>query len=536
MTTRRSAFRGTGALLRLGLRFDRVRLPLWVLGILALVVLSAWSIIDLYGHDPAGRVSYAAVSLGNPTIQAINGPGLGLADGDLGPIVSNETMVWAATSAAFMSIFLLTRHTRGEEEAERTDLVRSRVVGRHAPLAAAVLLTAGSSVLVGVVTLAGLLATDLPVAGSVAFAASVTATGLVFAGVAAVTAQLTTSARGALGFGVGAIGAAYGLRAVGDVTGGGLSWASPLGWSHRVRPWADEQWWVLALGVVTALALVGIAARLSERRDLGSGLIQPRLGPATAASGLLRPLGLPVRLLRGSIAGWSIGLFVLGVLYGSFGRDVEQMLADNPELSDYLRVVEGVSLTDSYLSYTLLMGALLAAGFAVSSVLRLRTEETTGRTELVLARPTGRLTQMGRHLLVSVAGTLTVLVASGAGTGIGLAVSTADAGQVGRMTLASVALLPATLVLVGASAALFALAPRMTGAAWGALAFVLLVGLLGDVLRLPGWLRDLSPYEHLARTPAEPFAVGPAVALLLVAAALTTAALAGFRHRDVPTI
>jgi ABC-2 type transport system permease protein len=133
------------------------------------------------------------------------------------------------------------------------------------------------------------------------------AAGFMFAAVGAVTAQLTTGAGGARGIAVGVLGAAFLLRVAGDVSGqagGGLSWLSPIGWAHRIRPYGGERWWVLALPVALAVLLVVVAVALSARRDVGAGLLPPRSGPA-AAPGLRSPLALAWRLHRGLLAGWT---------------------------------------------------------------------------------------------------------------------------------------------------------------------------------------------------------------------------------------
>jgi len=55
----------------------------------------------------------------------------------------------------------------------------------------------------------------------------------------------------------------------------------------------------------------------------------------------------------------------------------------------------------------------------------------------------------------------------------------------------------------------------------------------GPLLDVPGWVLDISPYEHVPAVPAATVAAGPLLALAAVAAALTAAGLAGFRRRDV---
>ena len=64
-------------------------------------------------------------------------------------------------------------------------------------------------------------------------------------------------------------GGAFLLRAIGDVGVGRWSWLSPLGWVHRVRPFAGERWWVLSLSLLTVVLGSAVALGLSDHRDLG---------------------------------------------------------------------------------------------------------------------------------------------------------------------------------------------------------------------------------------------------------------------------
>ena len=70
---------------------------------------------------------------------------------------------------AIMAILLVIRHTRVEEEAGRLELVGSAVVGRRAPLTAALLVGGGASVVLGFITALALIGSKLPVGGSFAF-------------------------------------------------------------------------------------------------------------------------------------------------------------------------------------------------------------------------------------------------------------------------------------------------------------------------------------------------------------------------------
>ena len=65
----------------------------------------------------------------------------------------------------------------------------------------------------------------------------------------------------------------------------------------------------------------------------------------------------------------------------------------------------------------------------------------------------------------------------------------------------------------------------------GAIYFVVMM--FGEVFRIPQWVQDLSPFEHLAMVPAEDFRWAPFLAVAGVAAALSAAGQMAFRRRDV---
>jgi ABC-2 type transport system permease protein len=529
---------GTWAVARLNLRLDRVRLSIWGAGVVALVVVSAASLLGLY-PDQASIAEYVSLVNLSPNMgvvnRAFNGPGFGFDRPNIGVVLVNEVALWGTIAFSLMAVFQMSRHTRAEEESGRTELLRSRMVGRYAPLAAAGIGVAGLELLVGVVVFGALVALGFGVVGSAALCVGYVGAGLVFAATTALWAQLVGTARATTGLGVASVGLAFVLRAIGDVGSGWASWASPIGWVHRVRPFAGERWWVAALFVVAALVISMLAVLVFERRDLGAGVFAVRPGPAHATRWSVDPTGLILRLQRGSLIGWSAGLFVLGLVYGLVGSDVEQMFADNPDMERFI-TLDGPSVTDSYLSYTLVLGAMMAGGFAISSILRLRGEESAGRLELVLSRSIGRVATLARHVAVALGGTVVVLVASGLGTGIGIAVALSDAAQVPRMVAASVALAPAVVVLVGVGALLIGWAPRWALLAWAPLAITVVVGLFGDLLSLPDVVRWLSPLEHAPRLPAESFDPLRELALAAVAVASVVVAAAGFRRRDIPSV
>ena len=530
---------GTGQLARLAFRRDRIALPASVYVITVLVATTAYGLKKLY-PTAAGRAALAASGGGNPALRFLYGR---LYGSSLGALTTWRYGIWAGVFAALMAIFVVIRHTRTDEEAGRLELVGSAAVGRQAALAAGLGTAAAASVAVSALLCLVLPLTGLPAAGSAALALGIGCCGLAFTGIAAVSAQLTSSARSARGIALGVLGIAFVLRGVGDAdpnTGASgpswLSWASPLGWVQFARPFAGERWWVLALPFAAGAAGAGLAFALAARRDLGAGLLPDRPGRATA-SGLLRgPFGLAWRLQRGALAGWVTGYAFTFAVCGAAAQGIGQVFGTSTALErEFTRLGGQAAITNAYLAALMLLGGLVAAAYATSVILRLRGEETGGQAEPVLATATGRVRWALSHIAIAVAGTALLLAVAGVATGLGYGLRAGSAGtQVARMTGAALGQLPSALVLAAVAVLLFGLAPRAAVAgAWTAVGLVVAIALFGQVLQLSHWVMDISPFTHAPRLPGGTVSAAPLLWLGLVALAFAAAGLVGLRRRDI---
>jgi ABC-2 type transport system permease protein len=525
---------GIARLLRLALRRDRVRLAAWLFGIAGITVFSAAALDTTY-PTAADRQARAEL-MGSPAAVMLSGPGYGLDDYTLGAIVANEVALIPMLAAAIMSVLLTVRHTRADEEDGRTELVGAAAVGRRAPLTAALGLVGLADAAVALLVAAGLAGSGFAAADSLALGVGIGLTGLVFGAVAAVTAQLTAYARPASGGALAVLAAAAVVRGVGDVLregGSALSWLSPIAWAQQTRAFVDLRWWPLALSAVLVAVLVRTAYALVDRRDVGAGLVPPRPGPAGASARLSGVVALAGRLQRAAILGWGVALVLLGMVYGSVIDSVTDLLAENERAVELVVAIGGGNLEDSFVATIGRYLALLVAAFAVSSTLRAHGEEAAGRAGLVLATAVGRRRLLGGSLAVTVGASVLLALAGGLGAGLAAAAATGDAGQVGRLLGATLAPLPAVLVVAGVAAVLVGVLPRWSVLAWTAVAWVVLVGLLGPLLELPEWVTRLSPFDWVPSVPAEQLDPVPLAVLTLLAAALFGVALAGFRRRDL---
>jgi ABC-2 type transport system permease protein len=534
-----NAFTGTGRLLRLALRRDRVVLCLWLLA-LAVFLLGTthMSVVGLPTHREA--VTKTRFMAANPGMRLMS-----LSSGaSVGAYAMSRSYLTVAVLAAVMSVLCVVRHSRQNEETGRDELLRCGVVGPAAGVSAAALLAVGADLALAPLLGLAMIANGQPAAGSFAAGAAVAAVGIVFAGVAALAAQLSASARGANGLGLAGVAVAFALAGVGGMLGrtdaSGLVaygawpiWLSPLGWGFELRPFGGDHWWVLALPAACAAVFIAVAVGCAARRDLGRGLLAERAGRATASPRLRGTFGLAFRLQRNAFVAWLVTAVGFGLIFGSVSGSARTMTGAMRDW--YLRMGGTDHLLDAFFTSMIELAAMLAAISAVQVLLRLREEESRGRLEPLLAAAVSRPRWAASQLAVAALGAVAVLI------GFAVAMALAAGAVVGdtphllaELTGAALLQLPAVLAVAGAVVAVFALWPRravvvswlLVGAA------ILASPVFGASLRLPRWVVELSPFAH-QKAPAASVGVAALVVLLGLAALAAAGGLAAFRRRDL---
>jgi ABC-2 type transport system permease protein len=532
-----NAFTGTGSLVRLIVRRDRVLLPIWMLFMAVLPLSLASGTAALYKTDE-GRQGYINDLGSSPLLLLFYGQKP--SDPNLGALI-----FWRSATGivilALIGVLFVIRHTRVEEEAGRRELLGATVVGRHATVAAALAAMSGASLIVGVLVALGMMSQQTPASGAFAMGMAWAAAGILFAAIGAVTAQLSEGAGAARGIGIAVLGLAFGLRGVADAAGGGLawlSWLSPLGWVYNIHAYTGNRWWVFALIVVAALALASLALRLSARRDVGAGLLPPRLGPAEAAAGLRSPLALAWRLHRGSLYGWLVGLGIVGgLLVGGIAKTSADLLEGNEQLTQILERIGGKSgAADIFIAGTMGLGAVAIAAYGIAAALRMRTEEAGLRNEALLATGVSRLRWAASHLVFAFLGPTVVMAVTGLTAGLLYGASTGNVGrEVPRVLAGALVQLPAIWVLAALAVAIFGLMPSNAPAiGWAALSICVVLGQIGAALQLSQALLDISPFTHIPRVPGGSVSAAPLLILTAVAVVLVAVGLVSFRRRDIP--
>jgi ABC-2 type transport system permease protein len=510
-------------------RRDRVQLIIWLLLFVAMSA-SAWSTAKSLYPSSAGLAAAVRAANGNPSLVALFGP---VYQPTLGGVAMIKMVVLIPASLGLLTGLLVIRNTRADEESGRRELLGAAAIDRTAAPIAAVVETVGLSWAIGVLTAAALAGMGADATGSVVFGLLWALAGTVFAAWAVLCAQLTQSARAARGLVAIGVGAAYLLRAAGDVTtvhtdGGAadpswVSWLSPLGWAQQLRPFTGDRWWAAIPLLVVSALLVVAAVRIAAVRDLGAGLLPVRAGRHEASRWLGTVEALTWRLHRGQLIGWTVGFFVVGVAFGGMGSAING-LAGSPGTREMLERLGGVgNLVDVFYGAEFSVMGMAAAALGVSVVSSVAAEETSGRAEYLLAAAVPRLRWYLSHLTVALVGTALISVAIGLGVQL----------TAGRSTVtAALGALPAIWVVIAIGALAAAVHARWSAVGWVVLSLCVVM-MVADVLRLPTWVSKLSPFTHISTQPGAPVFTGSALGLVLIAAVVLAGATVLTSRRDL---
>ncbi|MBD3926232.1 ABC antibiotics transporter [Nocardioides cavernae] len=536
-----SGVTGWSRLALLALRRDRVTLPAWVLGMSVFLAATTAMFDTSYADHPELLEPDTRIVVENPGMRVlglVTGPSVG------GYALHRDALVLAVL-AAMMGILAVVRHTRQAEELGRSELVAAGATGRYASLAAAVVVALVAEVALAVGLGTALLVAGQPVAGSFVGGASIALVGMVFTGVAAVTAQLASTTRGATGAAAAVLGVSFALAALGNmvgtvdsaalrVTSAWPAWVSPIGWGQQMRPFADDLWWPLGLAAGATAVLVTLAGVLAARRDVGRGMWPEQPGAGRAGPTLVRPAGLVWRLQRGPLLGWAVGLLGTGLIFGALSERIGGL--EGAATQWYESFGGATDLLGAYWASMLQIAGTAVAIYVVALLLRLRHDEAGGVLEPVLGTAVTRLRWLGAYAVNAVVGaTLLMLlfatamvVAGGQALGGTRALARELAG-------AALVQLPAIAVLGAAVVVVVTVLPRWaTGVAWGLVVLCVFVGpMFGPSLGLPSWVVDLSPFSHVPNAPAVDISQGPLLGLGLVAALLAAAGVVVLRRRNL---
>ncbi len=440
-----------------------------------------------------------------------------------------------AIVAAVFGLLAAVRALRAEEDAGRAELVLAGAVARRTySLSAAIAIAAGVAIL-WVAQFVGFVVGGLSVGGSAYLALATTSVVPVFAAAGALASQLASTRRVALELGGAVVGLSLLLRVIADTTSAGwLRWATPLGWAEELRPFAGARPLVLLVPAVATVLLLWIAARISVRRDIGSGVLPARDTADPHLRLLSSPTAQALRAERGSLAVWMISVAVFALILGVISNSVSSAGIPKRIQTELAKLGSGSILTpNGYLGFVFIFFILAVSLFACAQIGAARHEEADEQLETLLALPVGRTKWFGGRLALAAVAAAAISVVAGLATWAGAA-SVGAPVSLARMLEAGANCLPVALLFLGVAALACAVAPRASaGISYGLATVMFLWQLVGSLLGAPRWLVELTPFAHVGLVPAQPFRAGAAALMVVIGVAAASVAIVAFRRRDL---
>jgi len=276
-----------------------------------------------------------------------------------------------------------------------------------------------------------------------------------------------------------------------------------------------------------------IAFYLNHKRDLGAGLIPAKRGRKEAGKLLRSPMGLTLTILKMTIIGWAITIFIAGASYGSIYGDIETFIGENEMLQQVFLNNMDFTFAEQMTVTLMIISAVLATIPVLIILLRIRTEESKGRLEQIYAKPVSRKKVLINHLIVAIACSIDFILLFC--LGLWIAAFSVMAEPIGFWTVISsgIVYLPAIWVMIGLATLLIAYLPRLTGLIWGFLGFSFFIVYIGNMLNLPEWFSYLIPYSIIPQVPVESMNWLSLIILTIVAALMMIIGVQKYSKRDL---
>jgi ABC-2 type transport system permease protein len=442
---------------------------------------------------------------------------------------------FGAILAAAWGVLAAVRALRTEEDAGRWELLLAGAVRRRDAYLAALAAIAGGWLVLWLGLWLGCMAGGLAAGGAAYLALAALTPALVFTGVGALASQVAPTRRVALELGMVVLALAFLLRTIADTSSGAewVRWATPLGWSEQLRAFADPRPLVLLVPLATSAALLAAAGAIALRRDVGSGLLETHDRRAPRLRLLSSPTAQALRLERGSLIGWLVGVGLFAVIIGVLSTTFEDARLSQSLREELARYGVAALTPSAILGFYFLFFVLAISLFACAQVVAARREEAGQQLETLLALPTGRRRWLAGRLALAVGGAVALALAAALLSWAGARTQGADVSLLDVLG-AGANCLPATLLFLGLSTLAFSAWPRATsGIAYGLVSVAFVWQLFGAALGAPTWLLGLSPFHHVGLVPAQDFKALAAAIMLTLAAAALLAAFALFERRDL---
>lgn len=524
-------------LVRFYLRQQKGKIAIWLISIVAVTLLVAAIYPNVYDTKLARQT--AQMTMQSPAMISLLGPGYEEAAyvQSVAVVFTHEMLLFTAIVVALMNSLLIVRMTRADEEDGRLEVLCAHAIGRFAPVAASLIVVVVVNSLLALLISIGFQfigREEFSWQGSLLYGISLASLGLVFASFSFLLAQLVATARSTTMWSIFLLLALYLARAIGDRDQSFLSVVSPFYWLSQTNAFWNNHWWPIAALLSCSVLVVLIGFVLYARRDISASFIAPRKGRATAHRSLTTPLGLILRMQRVSIFAWMIGLAILAATYASVLGDLQSYYDKVAFIREFIGSSNG-GIVGQFIVLLLQIMSLISTIPIILILLRLYHDETAHFIDHAYSRAVSR-----RRLLTSY-----IFVAS-IWSVINQVIIGSVMWQVGQVAMpkgetaatvigASLIYLPAIWCVAGLVVMLLGWLPRAIHLAWLYVAFCFIIMYMGDLLKMPHLLKQLSVFETLPHMPVEQMTWHVPLILCVLAVIFVGIGYIGYRRRDLVT-
>lgn len=519
----KQSFYQTSKLFYFYVKRNSKKMILWVVLLTALTLMIPTAFESMYPSQ--SKMSPIIEMSKNPAMQAMLGPA-DFDDVNIGVLFTHEMTLFTAIMVAIMNILIVSRDTRGDEEDGRIIILTALPIGKQAPLMGLLIQTLLLNVSLIILLTLGLASLNVEGIDLVGVF------GIMFAALTMFVAQFVSSSSETTGVSIDLLLIMYLIRAFGDVANETLSMLSPMGWLSRTYAFSEDHWWpvwcILGLTVIIAI----LAFVLNGLRDIDAKLLPQKKGSQYAKWYMKSPLGLQIRLQKMSFIYFAIGLFILGLSYGSIFGNLDNFFKDNPLLLSMLENPNG-DYVKQFLPQLMLVMSIISTVPTLLALFKIKKAIDKGYAMLVLANPLSRIKYLLSFLIISVVNAVVMIFVAGLGLYVGQFYSMDTPLDFDMVIQSAIVYIPAILSFVGIGTVVIGWGIKLTTLVYAYLAYTFLVNYLGTLLNVKDWMKDIAPFEHIPSLPIDDFTSGPMITLLLIFIILCVIGAFGFNRKDI---
>lgn len=506
----KNKLQGYRFLSKLNFRRDRFNVLIWLVVLAGLMGSIAVKFEGLYGT--AGAIQSIKTTLDTAAMKALFGA-FSIPLKTSGDVFATEMLIFMAIMLIIMNIYFA---------AASTELVVLNLL-------TGILFSLG-------IQFSGMKGID--VNGAWLIGISLGMMGLLFGAIGLLMAQLFDNSRSATIASYLIFGMMYIARMNTDIRNPHQTWWVPMGWIEKINAFHQNNWLpVFMLGGLILMIWFG-ALWNNQMRDVGAGLFSVHAGRQKASWLLRGPITLVERLQRYKTIIWIIGLFILGVTYGSIFNTIGDILRTNPTMQSVFgrAAVQSVNhqILLNFISVISVVMVTLATLPAVITLNKVRSDTDRGYLENVYARSVSRSHIFTSYLLNALIVGVMGLAASLLGIYVaGNAVL--DHGKIEIITYLHVLIVFGSVLLFAIGLAVFlnGLLPRWNWITWIYLGYGFFASYLGELIKLPEWAKKLNGLGWTHSVPLYAVNYSYVIIMLVITAVLIIIGYVGFNYRDL---